>query len=76
MRMCVLNFIWVWDAVTDVCFCFQIAELGSMRLLVRTSPTESLDRTPTLKCGIGYDLAVKLARSLGIVLNDLIYEAV
>ncbi|KAI1798294.1 origin recognition complex subunit 5 C-terminus-domain-containing protein [Ganoderma leucocontextum] len=52
----------------------SIVELASMRLLVRTSPTESLDRTPTLKCGIGYDLAVKLARSLGIVLNDLIYE--
>ena len=45
-----------------------------MRLLVRTSPVDSLDRTQTFKCGIGYDLAVKLARSIGIVLNDLIYE--
>ncbi|KAM5531163.1 hypothetical protein V8D89_015184 [Ganoderma adspersum] len=54
----------------------NIVELISMRLLVRTSTTESLDRTPTLKCGIGYDLAVKLARSLGIVLSDLIYETV
>ena len=47
-----------------------------MRLLVRTSPVERLDGIPTFKCGIGYDLAVKLARSIGIVLNDLMYEVV
>ncbi|TBU58295.1 origin recognition complex subunit 5 C-terminus-domain-containing protein [Dichomitus squalens] len=53
----------------------NIAELASMRLLVRISPVDSLDRTPTFKCGIGYDLATKLARSIGIMLNDLVYEA-
>ncbi|KAJ8487791.1 hypothetical protein ONZ51_g3946 [Trametes cubensis] len=52
----------------------QIMELASMRLLVRTSPADRLDGTPTFKCGIGYELAGKLARELGIILNDLMYE--
>ncbi|KAI0330642.1 hypothetical protein GY45DRAFT_1323379 [Cubamyces sp. BRFM 1775] len=52
----------------------QVMELASMRLLVRTSPAERLDGTPTFKCGIGYELAGKLARELGIILNDLMYE--
>ena len=47
-----------------------------MRLLIRTSPPDRLDGTPTFKCGIGYDLAVKLARGLGIILNDLVYEVI
>lgn len=47
-----------------------------MRLLVRTTPPDALDRVPMFKCGIGYELAVKLAKSLGIILNDLIYEVV
>lgn len=45
-----------------------------MRLLVRTSPPDRLDGVQTFKCGIGFDLAVKIARSIGIVLNDLMYE--
>lgn len=49
-------------------------ELASMRLLVRTSPPDRLDGTPTFKCGIGFELAAKLARDLGIVLNDLMYD--
>ncbi|KAI0777624.1 origin recognition complex subunit 5 C-terminus-domain-containing protein [Trametes elegans] len=52
----------------------NIMELASMRLLVRTSPADRLDGTPMFKCGIGYELAMKLARDLGIVLNDLLYE--
>ncbi|KAH9896798.1 origin recognition complex subunit 5 C-terminus-domain-containing protein [Cubamyces lactineus] len=52
----------------------QIMELASMQLLVRTSPADRLDGTPTFKCGIGYELAGKLARDLGIILNDLMYE--
>ena len=47
-----------------------------MHLLVRTSPAERLDGVPMFKCGIGFDLAVKIARSIGIVLNDLMYEVV
>ena len=54
----------------------QIVELSNMRLLVRTSPAERLDGVPMFKCGIGFDLAVKIARSIGIVLNDLMYEVV
>ncbi|RPD65379.1 hypothetical protein L226DRAFT_567376 [Lentinus tigrinus ALCF2SS1-7] len=54
----------------------NIVELASMRLLVRTSPPDSLDRVPMFKCGIGYELAIKLAKSLGIILNDLVYEVV
>ncbi|KAH9919470.1 origin recognition complex subunit 5 C-terminus-domain-containing protein [Epithele typhae] len=54
----------------------NIVELSSMRLLVRTSPADSLDRVQTFKCGIGFDLAVKLARSVNIILADLIYEVV
>ncbi|KAI0674235.1 origin recognition complex subunit 5 C-terminus-domain-containing protein [Trametes maxima] len=52
----------------------NIAELTSMRLLVRTSPADRLDGTPMYKCGIGYELAGKVARDLGIMLNDLMYE--
>ncbi|KAI0360740.1 hypothetical protein OH77DRAFT_1418741 [Trametes cingulata] len=52
----------------------NIMELASMRLLIRTSPPERLDGTPMFKCGIGYELAAKLARELGIVLSDLMYE--
>ncbi|EIW55782.1 uncharacterized protein TRAVEDRAFT_130191 [Trametes versicolor FP-101664 SS1] len=52
----------------------NIMELASMRLLVRTSPQDRLDGTPTFKCGIGFELAAKLARDLGIVLNDLMYD--
>ncbi|KAI0708090.1 origin recognition complex subunit 5 C-terminus-domain-containing protein [Cerioporus squamosus] len=54
----------------------NIVELGSMRLLVRTTPPDHLDRVPMYKCGIGYELAIKLAKSLGIILNDLVYEVV
>ncbi|KAI0701668.1 putative origin recognition complex, subunit 5-like protein [Earliella scabrosa] len=54
----------------------NIVELASMRLLIRTSPPDRLDGTPTFKCGIGYELAVKLARGLGIILNDLVYEVI
>ncbi|OJT07769.1 Origin recognition complex subunit 5 [Trametes pubescens] len=52
----------------------NIMELASMRLLVRTSPSDRLDGTPTFKCGIGFELAAKIARDLGIVLNDLMYD--
>ncbi|RDX41623.1 hypothetical protein OH76DRAFT_188022 [Lentinus brumalis] len=54
----------------------NIVELASMRLLVRTTPPDHLDRVPMFKCGIGYDLAIKVAKSIGIILNDLVYEVV
>ncbi|KAI0371882.1 hypothetical protein BV20DRAFT_978516 [Pilatotrama ljubarskyi] len=60
--------------ISRVALYANIMELASMRLLVRTSPADRLDGTPTFKCGIGYELAAKLARELGIVLNDLMYE--
>ncbi|KAI0746673.1 origin recognition complex subunit 5 C-terminus-domain-containing protein [Daedaleopsis nitida] len=54
----------------------NISELSSMHLLVRTSPPDRLDGTPTFKSGIGYELALKLAKSVGIILNDFVYEVV
>ncbi|CDO73355.1 hypothetical protein BN946_scf185008.g118 [Trametes cinnabarina] len=60
--------------ISRVAIYAQVMELTSMRLLVRTSPPDRLDGPPTFKCGIGYELAGKLARDLGIMLNDLMYE--
>ncbi|KAL7284243.1 hypothetical protein ACG7TL_001525 [Trametes sanguinea] len=60
--------------ISRVALYAQVMELASMRLLVRTSPADRLDGTPTFKCGIGYELAGKLARELGIILNDLMFE--
>ncbi|KAI0646244.1 origin recognition complex subunit 5 C-terminus-domain-containing protein [Trametes meyenii] len=60
--------------ISRVALYANIVELTSMRLLVRTSPADRLDGTPMYKCGIGYELAGKVARELGIVLNDLMYE--
>ncbi|PCH36912.1 hypothetical protein WOLCODRAFT_134400 [Wolfiporia cocos MD-104 SS10] len=54
----------------------QVMELASMRLLLRTSSGDKLDLTPTFKCGISYELALRLARDVGIVLNDLMWEVV
>ncbi|KAH9849423.1 origin recognition complex subunit 5 C-terminus-domain-containing protein [Lenzites betulinus] len=62
--------------ISRVALYANVMELVSMRLLVRTSPADRLDGTPTFKCGIGYELAGKVARELGIVLNDLMYEPV
>ncbi|KAI0635099.1 origin recognition complex subunit 5 C-terminus-domain-containing protein [Trametes polyzona] len=60
--------------ISRVALYANVMELASMRLLIRTSPPDRLDGTPTFKCGIGYELAGKLARDLGIILNDLMYE--
>ncbi|KAI0826686.1 origin recognition complex subunit 5 C-terminus-domain-containing protein [Trametes gibbosa] len=62
--------------ISRVALYANVMDLVSMRLLVRTSPADRLDGTPTFKCGIGYELAGKVARELGIVLNDLMYEPV
>ncbi|OCH85973.1 hypothetical protein OBBRIDRAFT_890805 [Obba rivulosa] len=53
-----------------------IMELASMRLLIRVSSADRVDATPTFKCGISYDIALQLAREIGIVLNDLLWDSV
>lgn len=52
----------------------QIMELTSMRLLHRTSPADKLDGPPMFKCGVSYDVALTLARDLGVPLNDLMWD--
>lgn len=47
-----------------------------MRLLVPTTSTEKLDAIPAFKCGISYELALRLARDIGILLNDLLWDPV
>lgn len=46
-----------------------------MRLLRRVSPLERLDGPPMFKCAITYDMALMVAKDLGVPLNDLIFEA-
>lgn len=46
-----------------------------MRLLLRASP-DKLESTPTYKCGISYGTALALAKDVGIMLNDLLWEVV
>ena len=54
----------------------QVMELTSMHLLHRTSPSDRLEMSPVFKCGIGYDAASSLAKDIGIVLHDLVWEPV
>jgi origin recognition complex subunit 5 len=54
----------------------QIAQLSQARLLVRTNNPEKLDGPPTYRCSVGYSAALALAKSLDIVLADLMWEAV
>jgi len=54
----------------------QVMELASMRLLLRVSPMDRLDTAPTFKCGISYETALRLAKEVGILLNDLMWEPV
>jgi origin recognition complex subunit 5 len=54
----------------------QITELAAARLLARTSHPERLDGPPTFRAGIGYTAALALAKDLGIVLGELMWEAV
>jgi origin recognition complex subunit 5 len=51
---------------------FQIMELASMRLLLRTSPPDRIDGPPTFKSAISQDTALLLAKQLQIPLNDLL----
>lgn len=46
-----------------------------MRALHRTGAMDKLDGPPTFKCGISYDVALALARDVGIgSLNDLLWD--
>jgi len=54
-----------------------IAILGVLhqnRLLHRTTPADRLDGPPIFKCGVSYDVALALARDVGVPLNDLMWD--
>jgi len=44
------------------------------RLLHRTTPADRLDGPPIFKCGVSYDVALALARDVGVPLNDLMWD--
>lgn len=57
----------------------QIAQLTSLRLLVKTTSSDKLDGLSTmLKCGSGapssYETILSLAKGLGVPLPDLIWD--
>lgn len=52
----------------------QIPDLEAQGLLRRISPPDRLDAV-TLRCEIGYEATVHLAREVGITLDDYLYEA-
>lgn len=47
-----------------------------MRLLLRTSPADKFDSPPAFKCGVSYEVALRLARDVGIPLNNLMWEGI
>ncbi|KAI6137244.1 OPT oligopeptide transporter protein-domain-containing protein [Pisolithus sp. B1] len=57
------------------CLCCYVSELAFMRALHRMSPMEKMDAPPTFKCGISYEVALALAKDVGISsLNDLMWD--
>ncbi|KZT63620.1 hypothetical protein DAEQUDRAFT_104180 [Daedalea quercina L-15889] len=62
--------------ISRVAIFAQVMELASMRLLLRISPPDRIDSPPTFKCGISYDLALRLAKDVGIPLNSLMWEGI
>ncbi|KAI0072526.1 hypothetical protein K474DRAFT_1650853 [Panus rudis PR-1116 ss-1] len=52
----------------------EVNELSTMYLLHRTSPAERVDPSPGYKCGIGYELALGLARDIGVPLLNWLWE--
>ncbi|ORY21095.1 origin recognition complex subunit 5 C-terminus-domain-containing protein [Naematelia encephala] len=52
----------------------NIPELEAMGLLRRISPQDRLDAV-VLRCEAGYDVVKTLARELGIILDEYLYEA-
>ncbi|KAI6022280.1 putative origin recognition complex, subunit 5-like protein [Pisolithus microcarpus] len=54
-----------------------VSQLAFMRALHRMSPMEKMDGPPTFKCGISYEVALALAKDVGISsLNDLMWDPV
>ena len=51
-----------------------ISQLTKIRLLDRTTPSERLDGPPMFKARITHEVALELAKQLGLPLNDLLYE--
>ena len=51
-----------------------ISRLTKIRLLDRTTPNERLDGPPMFKARITHEVALELAKQLGLPLNDLLYE--
>ncbi|TCD63312.1 hypothetical protein EIP91_005693 [Steccherinum ochraceum] len=53
----------------------QVNHLASMHLLHRASSPDRLELSPSFKCGISYDGALRLARDVDVKLHDLLWEA-
>ncbi|EPT02035.1 hypothetical protein FOMPIDRAFT_141897 [Fomitopsis schrenkii] len=62
--------------ISRVAIYAQVMELASMRLLLRTSPADRLDSPPTFKCGVSYEVTLRLARDVSIPLNTLMWEGI
>ncbi|KAH7925660.1 hypothetical protein BV22DRAFT_1194968 [Leucogyrophana mollusca] len=51
-----------------------ISELTSTRSLHRMTAPDRLDGPPMFKCGISYEVALALAKGLGVPLSDLMWD--
>ncbi|KAK1235701.1 hypothetical protein PQX77_001072 [Marasmius sp. AFHP31] len=54
----------------------SVMELTTLRLLHRTTAGDKLDGPPMFKCSITHDVALSLAKQLGVKLNDLVWDPV
>ncbi|KAH8103345.1 origin recognition complex subunit 5 C-terminus-domain-containing protein [Cristinia sonorae] len=54
----------------------QVHHLSSMHLLHRTSPADRMELSPTFKCGISYEVALRLAKDIDVALNDMLWDPV
>ena len=61
--------------ISHVAVYAAVMELTSMRLLTRTSALDRLDRPPTFRAAVGFEIMVSLARELDVSLGDLFWEA-
>jgi origin recognition complex subunit 5 len=52
----------------------KIPDLEAQGLVKRVSPPERLDNVQ-IRCEIGYEAAVGLAKEVGLVLDEYLYEA-
>jgi origin recognition complex subunit 5 len=65
-----------WYGAGSICACadLKIPDLEAQGLVKRVSPPERLDSVQ-IRCEIGYEAAVGLAKEVGIVLDEYLYEA-